>query len=117
MISTTLRTNIKPRISLLIVGMVLAFALGNVIKYAKRYGRKGNAKEARKDLMKILHYAVIQLYIHDEENKTKFVNDQHEHGYPEYDGKLAPGHHMRLNDVSPDEWDRVNRVKGAPLCG
>ncbi len=93
------------------------FCLGNVIKYAKRYGRKGNAKEARKDLMKILHYAVIQLYIHDEENKTKFVNDQHEHGYPEYDGKLAPGHHMRLNDVSPDEWDRVNRVKGAPLCG
>ena len=92
------------------------FCLGNVIKYAKRYGRKGNAKEARKDLMKILHYAVIQLYIHDEENKTKFVSDVHEQGYPEYNGQIAAGHH-RLNDVSPDEWDRVNRVKGAPLCG
>ena len=51
---------------------------------------KVTPKKARKDLMKILHYAVIQLYIHDEENKTKFVNDQHEHGYPEYDGKLGP---------------------------
>ena len=86
------------------------FCLGNVIKYAKRYGRKGNAKESRKDLMKILHYAVIQLYIHDEDNKSKFAPDQHENGYP---GKTRP----RLNDVSPDEWDRVNRVKGAPLCG
>lgn len=45
------------------------FCLGNVIKYAKRYGRKGTPDDARKDLMKVLHYALIQLYIHDEENK------------------------------------------------
>jgi hypothetical protein len=44
------------------------FCLGNVIKYAKRYGRKGDEREARKDLMKILHYALIQLYVHDESN-------------------------------------------------
>ena len=41
------------------------FCLGNVIKYAKRYGRKGTSEDARKDLMKILHYALIQLYVHD----------------------------------------------------
>ena len=93
------------------------FCLGNVIKYAKRYGRKGNDKEARKDLMKILHYAVIQLYIHDEENKNRFAPDQHDIDYPEYDGKLASGRRSRLNDVTPEEWDRLHRVKGAPLCG
>ncbi len=43
------------------------FCMGNVDKYANRYGNKGTRDDARKDLMKILHYALIQLYIHDEE--------------------------------------------------
>jgi hypothetical protein len=35
------------------------FCLGNIIKYAQRYGKKeGKNKE---DLLKILHYAVILL--------------------------------------------------------
>ena len=42
------------------------FCIGNVLKYAQRYGRKGTKADARKDLMKVLHYALIQLYIHDE---------------------------------------------------
>lgn len=46
------------------------FCLGNVIKYAKRYGRKGTLEESRKDLMKILHYAIIQLYVHDQKPKS-----------------------------------------------
>ena len=41
--------------------------MGNVDKYANRYGNKGTRDDARKDLMKILHYALIQLHIHDEE--------------------------------------------------
>ena len=45
------------------------FCIGNVLKYAQRYGKKGAPKDARKDLMKVLHYALIQLSIHDEENK------------------------------------------------
>jgi len=44
------------------------FCIGNVLKYAQRYGKKGTSKDARKDLMKVLHYALIQLYIHDTEN-------------------------------------------------
>lgn len=44
------------------------FCIGNVLKYAQRYGKKGNATDARKDLMKVLHYALIQLYIHDSEH-------------------------------------------------
>ena len=42
------------------------FCIGNILKYAQRYGKKGSHKEARKNLMKILHYAIIQLYVHDE---------------------------------------------------
>ena len=45
------------------------FCVGNVLKYAQRYGKKGTHIDARKDLMKVLHYALIQLYIHDMENK------------------------------------------------
>ena len=41
------------------------FCIGNILKYAQRYGRKGTSAEARKDIMKIMHYALIQLYIHD----------------------------------------------------
>jgi len=41
------------------------FCIGNVLKYAQRYGKKGTSEDARKDLQKVLHYALIQLYVHD----------------------------------------------------
>jgi hypothetical protein len=44
------------------------FCIGNVMKYAQRYNKKGSHVDARKDLLKVLHYALIQLYIHDEES-------------------------------------------------
>lgn len=44
------------------------FCMGNIDKYSNRYGKKGTPTEARKDIMKILHYAIIQLYVHDSEN-------------------------------------------------
>jgi hypothetical protein len=44
------------------------FCMGNIDKYSNRYGNKGTRDDARKDLMKVLHYALIQLYIHDTEN-------------------------------------------------
>lgn len=43
------------------------FCIGNVMKYAQRYGKKGSAADARKDLMKVLHYALMQLYVHDQD--------------------------------------------------
>tara|TARA_R100001015_G_C4498013_1_gene73438 strand:+ start:187 stop:486 length:300 start_codon:yes stop_codon:yes gene_type:complete len=43
------------------------FCIGNIMKYAKRYGNKDGKN--RKDLMKILHYAIIMLYVHDEEER------------------------------------------------
>lgn len=44
------------------------FCIGNVLKYAQRYGKKGTRNDARKDLMKVLHYALLQLYVHDKES-------------------------------------------------
>tara|TARA_A100001388_G_C28485199_1_gene364291 strand:- start:35 stop:313 length:279 start_codon:yes stop_codon:yes gene_type:complete len=39
------------------------FCIGNVLKYAQRYGKKDGYN--RKDLMKIIHYAIIAMYNHD----------------------------------------------------
>ena len=39
------------------------FCIGNVLKYAQRYGKKDGRN--RKDLLKILHYAIIMIYVHD----------------------------------------------------
>ena len=39
------------------------FCIGNIIKYAQRYGKKGGYN--RKDLTKIIHYAIIMMHLHD----------------------------------------------------
>ena len=41
------------------------FCIGNIMKYTQRYGHKGDVNEWRKDLMKVIHYAIIALYNHD----------------------------------------------------
>ena len=54
------------------------FCIGNVLKYAQRYGKKDGRN--RKDLLKILHYAIIMLHVHDlnegNENEIKRINNQ-----------------------------------------
>ena len=45
--------------------MVKGFVYGNVLKYTQRYGKKEGKN--RKDLLKILHYAIIALHVHDRE--------------------------------------------------
>lgn len=48
------------------------FCMGNIDKYSNRYGKKGETPEEwRKDIMKIIHYAIIQLYVHDLDNTPK----------------------------------------------
>lgn len=50
-----------------------SFTVGNVMKYIQRYGKKGTDEDARKDLLKVLHYTLLLLYCHDQEsnNATK----------------------------------------------
>jgi hypothetical protein len=49
-------------------GHGIGFTIGNILKYAQRYGKKGSANDARKDLLKVLHYGIMALYVHDLEN-------------------------------------------------
>ena len=42
------------------------FCIGNIMKYAQRYGKK-NGKD-RSDLLKVIHYGIIALHINDTEN-------------------------------------------------
>ena len=43
------------------------FCIGNILKYAQRYGKKGTREDARKDLLKVIHYGIIALHNHDKE--------------------------------------------------
>ena len=45
------------------------FTLGSIQKYAARYGKKDGYN--RKDLLKIIHYALLQLWVHDNKNKDR----------------------------------------------
>ena len=48
------------------------FCIGNILKYAQRYGKKGGKN--RRDLLKVIHYGIIALYINEmeeSENETK----------------------------------------------
>lgn len=48
------------------MGHGMGFALGNVIKYCQRYGKKQGFN--RDDLKKVIHYGVIALAMHDRED-------------------------------------------------
>ena len=50
------------------------FCVGNILKYAQRYGKKNGYNRA--DLLKVLHYAIIQLHVHDLNNRDGEVNDE-----------------------------------------
>lgn len=39
------------------------FCIGNIMKYAQRYGKKEGYN--KKDLLKVIHYAIIALYNHE----------------------------------------------------
>ena len=42
------------------------FCIGNIMKYAQRYGKKGGKN--RRDLLKVIHYGIIALYVNEMEN-------------------------------------------------
>ena len=44
-------------------GHGMGFALGNVLKYSQRYGKKEGLNRA--DLLKVVHYGIIALAMHD----------------------------------------------------
>ena len=46
------------------------FCIGNIMKYAQRYGKKEGYN--RKDLMKVLHYAIMAIHNHDMTRENKY---------------------------------------------
>ena len=56
-------------------GHGIGFAIGNILKYAQRYGKKGNPEDFRKDLMKVLHYAIIALNEHDNKVTKHYLDE------------------------------------------
>ena len=53
-------------------GDAQAFCRSNILKYASRYDRKGSA---RKDIIKIIHYAVLLLHFNDKTARAMAIND------------------------------------------
>ena len=47
------------------------FCLGNIMKYAQRYGKKDGRN--KKDLMKILHYAIMAVHVHNQQEELNKV--------------------------------------------
>ena len=48
-----------------------AFCRSNILKYASRYDKKGTA---RRDIMKILHYAVLLMHFNDKNAQSETYN-------------------------------------------
>jgi len=55
------------------------FCIGNIMKYAQRYGKK-NGKD-RKDLMKVVHYGIMALHNHDKEHENQMTLDLFRKGF------------------------------------
>lgn len=58
----------------------IGFTRGNVVKYAQRYGKKGGYN--RKDILKMIHYGIIMLYVHDRDHGEQ----QHQESF-EFDAR------------------------------
>ena len=43
------------------------FCIGNILKYAQRYGKKNGKNRA--DLLKVIHYGIIALHLNDGESE------------------------------------------------
>ena len=47
-------------------GHGMGFCMGNIIKYAMRYGKKNGHDQT--DLLKIIHYAIMAIHLEDTKN-------------------------------------------------
>jgi len=64
-------------------GHGMGFCIGNILKYAQRYGKKDGTN--RKDLLKVLHYAIIALHVHDNEQFIDGEEEEYEEETRQYE--------------------------------
>ena len=49
------------------------FFIGNIMKYTQRYGKKDGKN--RKDLLKVIHYAIMALSIHEDDKQDLLAKE------------------------------------------
>ena len=51
--------------------------MGTLIKYAMRFGKKGNGSDAKADLLKLIHYAVLVYHFRfmEKDNVTSSISE------------------------------------------
>ena len=54
-------------------GHGMGFSIGNILKYAQRYGKKNGYD--KNDLLKVLHYGIIALHVHNLNNEESETNE------------------------------------------
>jgi hypothetical protein len=55
-------------------GHGVGFTIGNIMKYAQRYGKKNGHN--RDDILKIIHYAIMLLHVHDMYNDNLLITEE-----------------------------------------
>ena len=83
------------------------FCMGNILKYAQRYGKKDGKN--KKDLMKVIHYAIIQLS-QDHYKNDKSIIDTLQEDLLQYDiGKnTKSGETVPLRSVMSEKLNNPN---------
>ena len=66
-------------------GHGMGFCIGNILKYAQRYGKKDGTN--RKDLLKVLLYAIIALHVHDIGEQE--AEEEQVRQYEQFEGDIA----------------------------
>ena len=89
-------------------GHGMGFCIGNILKYAQRYGKKDGFN--RKDLIKTIHYAIIALYVHDEEHNNDVQSDSESEDQNRRDrvGELSGHNHASMHSENKAQVQRLH---------
>ena len=93
-------------------GHGMGFSLGNLLKYAQRYGKKDGSN--RKDLMKILHYALMALNQHDlDKSEAPDLNDLEFNDLNNLKYNISDinqyQYSLSIDSATPAEWDNASK--------
>ena len=76
------------------------FCMGNILKYAQRYGKKEGKN--KKDLLKVIHYAIIQL------SQDHYANDKLQEDLLQYDIGKHVKEDPALRNVAAEKLNNPN---------
>ena len=82
-------------------GHGVGFTIGNIMKYAQRYGHKGTPEDWRKDLLKVIHYAIIAMHVHDKEQQISIPEKSEKVNTKVYELKTSLSLSDTIN-INPD---------------